>query len=133
MSLRTLATINSNRQITHEAGETIYIHWDEHLFIIPRPSFIRLVRTLEYGSHLPYAGNDCYSVVQVDDNLREVWIGEKFLPMNANEYRALLNAALKTETRLHGFQATAPCTEETPAAKPALTLHRPRPIQFCWN
>ncbi len=132
MNYQLLATINDHRQITHEAGKIVCIQWDEYQFRLMRSSFSHFARVLEYGSQRPYVGKNHYSVVQVDDELREVWIENTCLSLNHREYRALLNAALRTETRLHGFRAPDQKRQET--FNELSTLYRlPRPIQFSWN
>lgn len=115
MNSQLLATINTGRHITHEAGQVVHLKWDDHQLSLERSDFTRLVRTLERGSRRLYAGNKQCSVVQVDDDVREVWVHKTCLSLNRREYRALLNAAWTTETRLHGYRVEAQAQEEQPA------------------
>lgn len=134
MPYQILAAINANRQITHESGKTIHIHWDDHQFELARHNFVRLVRALEYGSKQPYAGDRSYSVVQVDDELREVWIKDSCLTLGRDEYRALLNAVLTTETRLHGFRVPEPKPHGLGLhVQTIATIRPPRPTCPYWN
>lgn len=130
MNSQVLASINPTRHITHEAGKVVYIHWDQHQFSLTRSRFVHLVRALEHGSKRMYAEEDGQTVVQVDEDLREVWIEDSCILVNRHEYRALLNAALRTETRLHGFHTM----QQDNSGERLLTLYRiPRPTRACWN
>lgn len=132
MNHQLLATINDNRQIMHEAGQIVYINWDEYRFRIGRSSFSHFARVLERGLNRLYVAKRDYSVVQVDDDFREVWIENTCLSLTSREYRALLNAALTTETRLHGFR-TPDQEGESTTAESSIIYRAPRPIRFCWN
>lgn len=127
-----LATINTRRHMLHENGQVVHIHWDDHQFTLARADFAGLVRALEQGVQQPYAEEGRYSVVQVDDDAREVWVGHICLALNDRDYRALLNAALTTETRLHGFRPQKPPQEKI-VIHPVSILRRPRRSPVCWN
>ncbi len=127
-----LATINTRRHMQHEAGQIVHIRWDEHHFTLARDQFVCLARALEQGINQPYAEEGRYSVVQVDDDTRDVWIEYTCLSLNQREYRALLNAALTTETRLHGFRPQKPPQEKI-VTHPISILRRPRQSYPCWN
>jgi len=130
--MNVLASINTRRHMLHEAGQVVHIHWDDHHFTLPRADFIRLVRVLEQGLKQPYAEEGRYSVVQVDDDVREVWVDRTCLSLNQRDYRALLNAALTTETRLHGFRPQKPPQEKV-VIHPIPLIRRFRQTPVCWN
>jgi len=132
MNYQLLAIIDNNRQIMHDAGQVVYIHWDTHQFRLMRSNFSQFARVLEDGAKRLYAGKNPYSVVQVDDDLREVWIENTCLSLTRREYRALLNATLTTETRLNGFSTLEQQDEEVCNTLSAF-YHAPRPIAFNWN
>jgi hypothetical protein len=71
--------------------------------------------------------------VAVDDEHREVWIEDTCLLLNRLDYRALLNAILTTETRLHGFRSICPMHDEDAPAEPTINIQAPAPLRFCWN
>lgn len=130
--MNTLATINTHRHMRHEGGQVVHIHWDKHQFTLTRVDFVRFVRVLEQGANQLYAGEGRYSVVQVDDDVREVWIENTCLSLKHIEYRALLNAALTTETRLHGFRPQKPPQEKI-VIHPISIVRRLRQARSCWN
>jgi hypothetical protein len=130
--MNVLASINTRRHMLHEAGQVVHIHWDEHQFTLTRANFVSLVRVLEQGVNNPYADEGRYSVVQVDDEVREVWIENACLSLNHREYRALLNAALTTETRLHGFRPQKPPQDKI-VIHPIPLLRRIRQMPISWN
>ena len=130
--MNVLATINTRRHMLHEAGQVVHIHWDEHQFTLTRADFVSLVRVLELGANQPYAEEGRYSAVQVDDDVREVWVDRACLSLNHREYRALLNAGLTTETRLHGFRPQKPSKEKV-AIHPIPLIRRLRQKPICWN
>jgi|GEM_PF-4959517 len=132
MNVQLLAAINDSRHITHDAGQVVYLNWDGHQFCLERSRFNCFVRALEYGSRQLFAGDGCYSVVQVDNDVREVWIDKTCLTLNHDEFRALLNAALTTETRLHGFRVKIIEQPEELAAWIKF-YRRPASIAPCWN
>jgi hypothetical protein len=127
-----LANIDTRRHIDHEAGQVVHLHWDTHHFRLTRANFTNLVHALERGAQRLYACEGRYNIVQVDDDVREIWIGKTCLSLNSADYRALLNAALTTETRLHGFRPPAPPLEKI-AIQPVATMRAPRPARPCWN
>lgn len=129
MTPQLLASISTDRHITHRAGQTVFINWDNRRFSLPRARFVRLVRALEHGAHWLYAENEAFSVVHVDDDRCEVWIENSCLTLDRREYRALLNAALRTETRLHGYRVV---NELEPTHR--LTVYRkPTLARLHWN
>ena len=131
MNPQLLASISHSRHITHEAGQIVHLNWDSQQFSLQRPSFVQFVRTLESGYKSQFAEDDDYSVVQVDDDVRDVWIENSCISVNRAEYRALLDAALRTETRLHGFRVTD-LSDERDYRR--FTLYRlPRPTRPNWN
>jgi hypothetical protein len=131
MTYHSLATIDEQRRLTHDAGQVVYLNWDQHSFCFTRAALSRFARTLQQGMAQLYAGRRDYSVVTVDDECREVWVENVCLPLDRRDYRALLNAVLTTETRLHGFRSMQPAEEADP--EPAITYCAPAPLRFCWN
>jgi hypothetical protein len=131
MNYQLLASIDPNRQITHESGQVVYINWDGHQFRLMRSDFSHFAHALEQGLKQLYASEKRYSVVHVDDDLLEVWIENSCLSMTWREYRALLNATLTTETRLHGFRT--PQDDEISIKTIAPSYRPPSPINFHWN
>lgn len=127
-----LATITTQRRLSHAAGETVTLHWDDHQFRLSRVALSRFARVLEQGKSQLYAAKKGFSVVTVDDETREVWIGKTCIALNPREYRSLLNAALRTETRLHGLRGAIPQEEETRPAS-SIHFHTPEPLHVCWN
>jgi hypothetical protein len=127
MNYQKLATITPNRHFMHEQGKTVYLCWDDDRFCLSRAQLSQFARALEHGSRYLYAESGHYSVVHVDDDVREIWMGTEFITLSANDYRALLNAALTTETRLHGFRDASPDSSE-------FTYYHPlRATGFSWN
>lgn len=121
MNYQALATITPQRQIKHKAGQFVHIHWDGAEFHLLRSSFSQLARVMENGSQYPFAEKSHYSVVQVDDDYRDVWINDTCLTLTRGDYRVLLNAVLTTETRLHGFRA--PEQQAVPLAPEPTTFY----------
>lgn len=130
--MNVLATINTRRHLRHEAGQLVHLHWDEHQITLTRADFVSFVRVLEQGANQLYADAGRYSVVQVDDEVREVWLGNICLILTTPDYRALLNAALTTETRLHGFRPQKPPQDKV-VIHPVPLLRRLRQTPVCWN
>jgi hypothetical protein len=131
MNYHSLATIDNQRRLTHDAGQVVYLNWDHHAFCFTRAGLSRFARTLQQGMAQLYAGRRDYSVVTVDDEYREVWVEAVCLSLNRRDYRALLNAVLTTETRLHGFRTKQ--QEEEVDSEPTITYSAPPPLRFCWN
>ncbi len=131
MPYRSLATINHNRSLTHDAGQIVYLNWDDHSFSFTRAGFSRFARALQRGAVRLYAGQRDYCVVAVDSDLRDVWIEDTCLTLDWRDYRSLLNATLTTETRLHGFRA--PRQPQDEAAEPTICYCAPAPLRFYWN
>lgn len=129
---KSLATITTQRRLSHAAGETITLQWDDHQFRLSRAALSRFARVLEQGKSQLYAAKKGFSVVAVDDETREVWIGKSCIALNPREYRSLLNAALRTETRLHGLRGAIPPQRES-RPEPSIRLHAPEPLRLCWN
>lgn len=127
-----LATITTQRRLSHAAGETVTLHWDDHQFRLSRVALSRFARVLEQGKSQLYVAKKGFSVVSVDDETREVWIGKTCIALNPREYRSLLNAALRTETRLHGLRGAIPQEQETHPAS-SIHFHAPEPLHVCWN
>lgn len=129
MNQHLLATIDENRRLSHREGRVVTMNWDHQQFCFTRAGLSQLARTLERGRTRLYVGSGDYCVVAVDGDLREVWIGNQCLALHPREYHALLNATLRTETRLHGFRQT-PTEEES---KPAVRVLSPPSMSFYWN
>ncbi len=130
MNFQLLAAIDHRRHITHDSGQIVRIHWENHRFSLDHAAFIRLVRALESGLTRHYVGGVTCCVVRVDDDLREVWIGKTCLALNRQDYRALLNAAWRTETRLLGVRKVS--QQERPAEN-AIAYRPPASISFSLN
>ncbi|MBL8120100.1 MAG: hypothetical protein J0L63_20310 [Anaerolineae bacterium] len=134
MNQKHLATISPQRHISHEDGRLIRVQWDEQSFEIRREAFADFVHALERGMLLPYAEIGDFSVVHVDDERREIWLGKACLQVSHAEYRTLLNAALRTETRLHGFKLNSETqTADAIELRPFVQFQRPQPIRLYWN
>lgn len=126
-----LAVINPQRRLSHVEGKKVTIHWDEHQFHITRAALSRFARVLEQGRVQLYAAKKGFSVVAVDGETREVWVGKTCLTLSQREYRSLLNAVLRTETRLHGLGAVVPVEQEKP--EPNVHIHMPELLRLYWN
>ena len=124
-----LATISEHRRLSHREGQVVTMNWDHQQFHFTRAGLSRFARTLERGRTRLYAGSGDYCVVAVDNDRREVWIGKQCLALHPREYNALLNATLRTETRLHGFRQTTADEE----AEPAVRVSPPPSMSFYWN
>lgn len=129
---KSLATITTQRRLSHAAGEIVTLHWDDHQFRLSRAALSRFARVLEQGKTQLYAAKKGFSVVAVDDETREVWIGKSCISLNPREYRSLLNAALHTETRLHGLRGAIPSEQES-RPEPSIRFRAPEPLRVCWN
>lgn len=132
MNHKSLATITTQRRLSHAAGETVTLHWDDHQFRLSRAALSRFARVLEQGKTQLYAAKKGFSVVVVDEETREVWIGKSCIALNPREYRSLLNAALRTETRLHGLRGAIPQEQESHPEQ-GIHFHPPKPLCLCWN
>jgi hypothetical protein len=126
-----LASINPTRHLTHEKGQQVNLWWDDQAFHLSRRQFGQFVRALERGARYLFAEFGAYCVVHVDDDLRELWLEGRCITLTRADYRALLNAALTTETRLHGFRDTQP--DLTPHPKHVSCYRPPRAISSRWN
>lgn len=134
MATKILAKINAARTITHKAGQTVYLGWDEHDFCFTRRDFMCFVDVLRRGSGVLYAACDGYIAVQVDDDTHEVWLRDVCLHLTRREYNTLLNAALTTETRLYGFRAEPlPSAIDGINVKQIATVRPPRAVRFYPN
>lgn len=128
-----LASITPQRQLTHEQGKRVHLFWDDKHFRMARAEFGQFVRALERGMRYLYAEKGVYCVVHVDDDQREIWLGERCITLTRKDYRALLNAALTTETRLHGFRDPQASTTPFPAQL-QISRYRPlRAMRLRWN
>ncbi len=130
MNQHLLASISENRRLSHREGQVVYMTWDHQQFCFTRAGLSQFARALELGRTRLYAGSGDTCVVTVDDETREVWIGKQCLALQPRDYHALLNAALRTETRLHGFRRAGSPPDQT--AFPAHASAAPS-LNFYWN
>ncbi len=135
MNAKVIARIGHTRQITHDKGHTVHINWDGQYTSLSRAQFTDLVRTLERGEHHLYASEGGCSIVNVDDAAYEVWIDDQCLNVCRDELRSLRNAALTTETRLHGFRTAYVTRPARPRVdmKPIATIRPLKPVRHYSN
>lgn len=134
MQQKTLAKIDAKRHITHEGGHTVHIHWNEHTFCLSRTDFTDLAQALKDGMFADYADFGAFSVVWVDNTNIEVWLNDVCLHLSQTEYRTLTNAALMTETRLHGFRTTRQHNQRhTVTVQTVSRIRPPRPLRHYEN
>lgn len=132
--MKKLATISDVRTFNLTADHRIELLWDNQRFTLGYDQFVGLARTLEAARHSFYVRHCGCTCVRVDDTEHELWLGKTCITLSGDDYRALRDAALQTETRLHGLLRSLP-TE--PAPVPNLRMvgvwRAPREIAHCQN
>ena len=106
--MKTLAKINANRAISFTDEQNICLRWDDREYTMPYAQFEDFVGTLQAGTSCDYV--DCAGCVfvRVDEGMQEIWLADSCLLLSLREFRALLNAALSTMTRLYGVMRSLP-------------------------
>jgi hypothetical protein len=107
-AMKTLAKINPQRDLNFTDEQHICLRWDDHEYTMSYDQFVAFVETLQAGVSCDYADCAGCAFVRVDEGTQEVWLADKCLLMSAREFRALLNAALSTKTRLYGIMRSLP-------------------------
>jgi hypothetical protein len=125
--MKILAKINPSRTLSI-VEDTILLQWDDREFHLDYHTFLRLVRTLEQGKTCDYADCPGCAFVRVDRELHEVWIANECLTLHQREFRLLLNAALSTETRLHGVMKSTPDPLAEVTMRPVGAWRMPRAL-----
>lgn len=117
--MKTLAKINTQRDLTFTDEQHICLRWDDHQYTMSYDQFVAFVGTLQAGLSCDYADCSGCAFVRVDEATQEVWLADDCLLLSSREFRALLNAALSTKTRLYGLMRSLP-DQPDPLAKVAL-------------
>lgn len=101
-----LAKVSSDRFISVCNARNVHLTWDGIMASWPRDAFMQVVRVLESARNALYAAEKNCSVVHAEADTFEIWFWDACLRMSQAEYRAMLNAFLIAETRLHGLPRT---------------------------
>lgn len=104
---QSLAQMRTDRRLYQDDEQNIYLEWEQLVFPFTRPQFAQWVAVLEQGQKADFAERGPFTVVWEDATRCEVWINNRCLGLTQTEYKKLVNAALRTETRLHGTRSEA--------------------------
>lgn len=106
--MKTLVKINASRNLSFTDEQHICLRWDDHEATMSYVQFTDFVETLQAGLSCDYADCAGCAFVRVDAATQEVWLADDCLLLSSREFRALLNAALSTQTRLYGLLRSLP-------------------------